>query len=214
MRALDPSPSPLHRSSYFPVHRGAIHGACCVRSSGVETAREQRLGSALRRAPTSGAERWVLCALCTTPQALCNALPMSAHRRIVVSDARAAVICLQTSDSASASAHVVVVICASLPRWMLKRAPTRLELRGEGADQIEQEYQQAKEERQAQSAQERSKQRAQTQQQQSQQQPPQSQLQSPPPRTPQPPVHPSAVSTSVRSSPLNQSSSSFFSIDQ
>lgn len=76
---------------------------------------------------------------------------------------------------------------------MLKRAPTRLELRGEGADQIEQEYQQAKAEREKQSK----------QQQQAKQT-----LQ-----TPQA-TNAAASSAAVHSSPLNQSSSSFFSVDQ
>lgn len=39
--------------------------------------------------------------------------------------------------------------CVSAVTCMLKRGPTRIELRGEGAEQIEQEYQQAKANRQA-----------------------------------------------------------------
>lgn len=123
-------------------------------------------------------------------------------------------------DTVFVSCRVSAPLCV----LMLKRAPTRLELRGEGADQIEAEYQTAKEERSAQQEKDKREERNKqtTKQQQQQQQQVQAQLQATQtPRTPQQQQQqqsaavPASAAASVRSSPrLNQSTSSFFSVEQ
>jgi len=107
---------------------------------------------------------------------------------------------------------------------MLNRGPTRLQLRGEGADQLEQEYQQAKEDRRSAAAEAAAAAAAarpapRTQQQQPLQQ--QQQAQSARiPQSAQPPpsflpaTDAFAQQTPQRTSAVDESTSSFFSVDQ
>lgn len=116
------------------------------------------------------------------------------------------------------AAHTAVRVRAD---WMLNRGPTRLQLRGEGADQLEHEYQQAKEDRRT-AAEEAPRAKAaatRTQQQPLQQQPQQSQSARIPQAASFLPASDASFAqqqqqTPQRSAALDESASSFFSVDQ
>jgi len=107
---------------------------------------------------------------------------------------------------------------------MLNRGPTRLQLRGEGADQLEQEYQQAKEDRRIAAAEVAAAAAARAAPRTQPQQPLQQQQQAQSARIPQS-AHPPpsflpatdasfAQQTPQRTAAVDESTSSFFSVDQ